>query len=501
MFSDPHPDLLRPVKSDDFLPPISLWTTLGSLFLVATVGCAFTLIAVIKYNVTVNAPAIVRPSGEVKIVQAATEGTVKSIEVKENQQVQQGMAIALIDNSRLLTQKSQLQGNIQQYQQQLTQIAAQINSLDAQITAETTATERAIASAQADLSRTQRDYRDRQITTSAEVQEAEANLKLAQAELQKAQEELQKEQANLLSALANLKTAEVNLKAAKSRRDRYKPLAESGAISKDRLEETELAVQQQEQAVLGQKAALEGQTQTVQGQAQTIERQKQAVEVAQAKLQKVKAAQNPNSASVTIAQEKIAQEKAKGDATLATLKKERESLIQRRIEIQNQINRDTRDLGQIETELQKSIVRSPTDGTILQLNLRNAGQTVRLGDSIAQIAPSNAAIVVKVRVAAQDIGKITVGQKSQMRVSAYPYPDYGVLEGKVSAIAPDAITPQNGVSAPYYEITIQPEKTYLVKSEQKYPIESGMQISADIISREETVLTFILRKARLLTDL
>jgi HlyD family secretion protein len=93
-----------------------------------------------------------------------------------------------------------------------------------------------------------------------------------------------------------------------------------------------------------------------------------------------------------------------------------------------------------------------------------------------------------------------------MRVSAYPYPDYGTLIGKVSAIAPDAIAPESNNAnapavAPSYEVTIQPEKTNLLKGDRPYPIQPGMEIAAEIISREETVLTFILRKARLLTDL
>jgi len=61
---------------------------------VGTVGAAIILTAVTKYNITVKAPATVRPFGEVRIVQAATEGSVKSIPVKENMVVKQGDAIA-----------------------------------------------------------------------------------------------------------------------------------------------------------------------------------------------------------------------------------------------------------------------------------------------------------------------------------------------------------------------------------------------------------------------
>lgn len=440
MFNDPTPDLLRSVKSEDFLPPIGLWTTLSGLLLVGTVSVGVTLAAVVKYNVTIKAPAAVRPTGEIRLVQAATAGAVKRILVKENQVVKLGEVIATLDDSQLQTKKRQLEGDIQNGQQQLTQIAAQIGALDAQRSAESSVVNRTVSSAQADLSRNERDYRERQVTTQTDVQEAVADLELARVQMKQ-----------------------------------YQTLANTGAIA-------QLQIKEKEQAF---KAAL-------------------------IRLERAKATLNPSGAAVTIATEQIAQDRAKGEATLATLHKERESLKSAQTNIQNQLNRDRQALQQIGQDLKQSVVLAPAAGTILKLELRNPGQSVRPGESIAQIAPGNAVLTVKARVAAQDISNVKVCQEKQvetcqagnvqLRVSAYPYPDYGTLRGAVKAIAPDVITPQ-GSGTPYYEVTIQPEKPYLLKSERQYPIQPGMEGTADIISREETILTFILRKARLLTDL
>ena len=441
MLSESKPDFLYPISGDEFLPPISRWATLGGLFLISTVGIAIATAAFTKYNITVKAAATVRPSGEIRIVQAATEGIVKSIKVQENQVVQQGDAIALIDNSQLQTKKSQLIGNIQQNQLQIAQISAQLKALQTQITAESNSMQRAIASAKADLSRNRRDYQDKQIITQTEVQEAQASVELAKEELQ-----------------------------------RYQQLANTGAIASLQIKEKE-----------------------------------QTFKAAAARLERTQAGLNPSSANVAIALERIAQEQAKGESTLATLTKEREELRRRQVEIQNQISSTQKELKQVLTELQKTIVASSESGTILKLELRNSGQVVRTGDAIAQIAPSNAPIVIKARIASQDIGKVRLCKAAQvtkctegkvvLRVSAYPYPDYGTLKGAVRGITADAITPQNSTIAPYYEVTIQPEKLDLEKGGISYPLQPGMEVTADIISKQETMLTFILRKARLVTDL
>ncbi len=459
MVSQTNQDFLSPIEQDEFLPPVSRWTILGGFLLASAVGIGITLASVSKYKVTVPAQAIVRPAGELRLVQVATEGTVIRISVAGNQVVKKGDLIATLDDSHLQTKKSQLQSNLGQAQLQLNQINAQIRAHERRILAETDRIKRAVALVEAELTRRLRDYRDRQITSNADVEEAEANLR----------------------------SLEVSLNSAKVRRNRYQRAAKEGAISQEQLEEVQLVVKQQEQEF---KAAV-------------------------ARLERAKAALNPTNAEVEIASERIRQEKATGQATLAILNREREALIQQRIQIQNQLERDARELQQVEIDLGKTTITATADGIISKLNLRNPGQTVRPGEEIAQIAPSNTPLIGKALVAAEDIGKVEIGQKVQLRISACPYPDYGTLKGFVRAISPDAIAPQdNGANAPttassqkagaadaFYEVTIDPDSLFLGRGKNQCPIQLGMEGRAEIISTEETVLQFLLRKARLATDL
>lgn len=226
---------------------------------------------------------------------------------------------------------------------------------------------------------------------------------------------------------------------------------------------------------------------------------------------------NPSQAEVAIASEGIAQEKTTGKATLATLDKEREALIQQRIQIGKQLERDTRELQQVEIDLSQTIISAPASGTLFKLNLGNSSQTVQSGEEIAQIAPSKSTLVIKTLVAAEDVSKVNIGQKAQLRVSAYSYRDYGTLKGKVNEISSDAIasqgygvtaistttTPSQNVAAVagFYEVAILPESLALGQGKNQCLIQLGMEDRVNIISREETVLQFLLRKVRLIADL
>jgi HlyD family secretion protein len=441
---------LHTLKTDELLPPINRWTFIGGFILVGAISIATAISAVTKYNVSVKANATFRPAGELRIVQSQVEGTIKTINVKENQVVRQGEPIASLDDAKLQSQKSQLLGSIQQNQLQINQLDVQIRFMNSQILAESQSSDRAVAAIAAEIARNQRDYADRQQTTQADFQEAEAALELA-----------------------------------KDGVERYRQLAEQGVVSQIQFKEKESAFR-----------------------------------TAQIRLERAKAPLNPLNAAVAISQAQSAQETAKGAAALASLNKEREALVQRQSEIQNQIIRDRKELEQVERDLARSVIRATSDGIVFKLNLLNPSQVIHPGDRVAQIAPSQAPLVIKAKVANQDIDNVAVGQAVQVQVSACPYTDYGILQGTVTAIAPDtgsedaglqnsssqtsdsqsSSTQNSGGANRSFEVVIQPHQFALGRGDRQCRLQPGMEGRASIISKEETFLQFVLRKARLLAD-
>lgn len=591
--NQPIPQELPTLEANEFLPHIGKWTSIGGIIVLSIFIAGVALAAILKYNVTVKVPATIRPVGELKLIQSLISGKIIKIDVTENQTVAEGQAIAYIDNSRLQTQKSQLQNVIQQGQLQLNNIDTQLKQIDTQITAQTNLNDRTVIAAQAELSGTQRNYVDQQVKAAAQmtqaqsaltlariqkdrlqreklltttVQETEAALNLARAQSDRLQREnllkttiqeaetawkLAKAQRDRLQQdnvlTATIQEAQAALTLAQVQRDRLQPIVASGAISRNFFEEKEQAVisaqaklaqakanaknlvDEKAQAVISAQAKLEqakanaknlleekdqavisAQAKLEQAKANAknlLEEKDQAVIIAQTNLEKARTATNPSNASVTVASQRIKQEQAKGEATLAALKKEKETLLQQRLEFQKQLDRTRKDLQQTENDINQSVIRAPIAGTVLQLNLRNPGQVVQPSEAIAQIAPINAPIQIKANVSAQDISKIKPGQQVQMQVSACPYPDYGTLKGTVKTIAPDALpiasnNPQSPVTkATAYQVIVEPQTPYVGRGNRQCQLKAGMEGKADIISRQETVLRFILRKARLIADL
>jgi HlyD family type I secretion membrane fusion protein len=449
------PSGLPNIQTNDFLPAVSHWLTFGGMTVVIAIAAAIPVSAILRYKTTVQAPATVRPVGDLRLVQASISGKIQKIFVKSGQQVKKGDIVATLDSNSLLLKQNQLQNRIRQQKFQIGLFSAQMRTFDSQIAAESARNQAAIQANQAELVGSQRSYQDQQTKAITEVAEIEAKLR----------------------------GTEIALSAAKEKAARYTAIESTGAIAKNEVAEAKLAVRQQEQELAATKASL----------------------------QRGRAALQPSPAEVAIAEQKIVQEQNSGKATLATFSREKEALIQQQGEAQKQLQQDLYELRQVSIELRQTTIAATADGTISQLRLRNSGQTVQPREEIAQIVPSNAALELKAAVPPEDIGKLKVGQSTQVRISACSYTDYGTLSGTVRQISQDSIraplsdSEQSTTSAAsknqaFYEVTIQPNDRTLGRGKNQCLLQLGMEGRADIITKEESVLEFILRKQKLLLD-
>lgn len=440
------------VKVEEFLPSIGKWISWGAIAVVTAIALGIPATSILKYKTKVKTTATVRPVGETRLVQSATEGKIIDIAVKRGQQVRLGDIVAQVDPYRWQTRKNQLEKAIAQQKLILNQLDSQIVIVTSQVQVERENNNAQILAAQAELTGNQRNYSQQKVQTNTQLKEAQAEVKVTQA----------------------------RLAAAQSRLKRFQAAGDSGALSQEQLAEAQLQVEQEKQAIQSVNASLEF----------------------------ALAALNPSPAEVTMAQQRIKQAQKSGQANIARLNQEKQALGQQRISIQQQLEQDREELSQVNIELDNTKITATAEGIISDLALRNPGQTVQPGQEIAQIIPSNADIEIKIPVSTQDISKLEIGQKVQMRISACSYTDYGILEGKVKKIPKDTRKPERnndfarGSSAPtFYDVSITPDTTSFGNGEKTCSLQLGMEGTADIITQEETVMRFLLRKARLISNI
>ena len=160
----------------------------------------------------------------------------------------------------------------------------------------------------------------------------------------------------------------------------------------------------------------------------------------------------------------------------------------------SQINRIEASLVGDEDKVAKTIITSPVDGIIKQLNVNTIGGVVQSGMELIEIVPLSDALVVETKIDPRDIAFINPRHKAIIKITAYDFSIYGGLDGKIIEISADSIIDKESKEGKsYYRVLVKTDKNYLERNGIKLPIIPGMVASVDIVTGKKSILDFLLK--------
>ena len=149
-------------------------------------------------------------------------------------------------------------------------------------------------------------------------------------------------------------------------------------------------------------------------------------------------------------------------------------------------------LATLADRAERTVVRAPRAGRVNRVLVTTVGGTVRPGDPLVELVPSDDALIVDAAVNPKDIAFVRVGQPATVKITAYDSAIYGSLHGRVLTISPDAtIDPRTGDS--HYVVRIRTDRDALRdRTGAALPIGPGMIADVSLIGDKRSVLSYIL---------
>ncbi|MEO8346879.1 MAG: HlyD family type I secretion periplasmic adaptor subunit [Betaproteobacteria bacterium] len=166
--------------------------------------------------------------------------------------------------------------------------------------------------------------------------------------------------------------------------------------------------------------------------------------------------------------------------------------------------------GRTEEELAKQLhrakaveLRAPQSGIVKDLATHTIGTVVSPGTVLLTLVPIGEELQADVLVRQVDAGFVHLGQRARIKLVSYPFQKYGLLEGTVVHVSPDAsenttarrdstddstlpLTP-NG-----YRVRIDLAAQSIGFDGHALPLSSGMQAAAEIRLGDRTLLEYLL---------
>ena len=417
------------------------------------------------------------PKGETYKIEPLNLGKVSKVLVEEGEAVEAGQILVELDTELAQKEVDRLEQMLSAYRLELShkhnlldRVSLETKTLAAIAASDTLAQRSLLAAA-----------REKVVTT---------RILLAQMRSEAAAYRARQVEFKQLTSMAQNKAEQLRseVKAHRQRLDRLRPLEKEGAISKELVFQAEQAWRQSQQRLT---ESLIQEITHVNQQLFQAERSSRDIAMRIARSQ----------GELTSAQKEVEQLKAQ-----LNQKQAQERRIQ--LEAQQKIQQLKLESSQIEakiaesenllvtaqTKLKQNFLRAPVDGIVLSLDLQNPGKVIQAGETVAEIAPNGAPLVVSAFLPDREAGFVEEGMPVQIKFDAYPYQDYGIVSGKVISISADAETHEQ--LGQVYRVNVELEQDHVSSNQETIDFKAGQTATAEIVIRQRRIADILLDPVR-----
>jgi len=149
-------------------------------------------------------------------------------------------------------------------------------------------------------------------------------------------------------------------------------------------------------------------------------------------------------------------------------------------------------------ESESDLVLAPRDGLVTQVLSHTPGQIVNKGQPIVTLAPSSAPTVAEILISNKDVGLLKVGQEVKLKYDAFAFQDFGIKQGWLTQISPDAILDEH--LGPSFRGIVDLAHTHIQVKGIAKPLRYGMKGTAEIITNRQSILLILLSPLRQLYE-
>jgi hemolysin D len=182
----------------------------------------------------------------------------------------------------------------------------------------------------------------------------------------------------------------------------------------------------------------------------------------------------------------------------------RSDLQNERIDAEGQYRKVQQDWVKQEHKTGLLALKAPQSGIAKDLATHTVGTVVSPGTVLLTLVPDNEPLVAEVMVKNDDVGFIYPHQKVRLKLAAYPFQQYGMLDGEVTTIGADASEGDSpdvgrdgagkahtGTSA-VYKAQVALGAQHLQTDGKQYGLVAGMQVMAEVNQGRRTVMEYLL---------
>ena len=149
--------------------------------------------------------------------------------------------------------------------------------------------------------------------------------------------------------------------------------------------------------------------------------------------------------------------------------------------------------------LERTVIRAPMSGKVNRVLVTTVGGSVSAGVPVAEIVPSENTLYIEALIKPSDIANVHLGQRSKVEVTAYNSAIFGMLDGKVTGISPDAVLNEK-TGESFYTVHVEAIGTLRDPAGKVLPIGPGMVANVSLLGEKRSILSYLFTPITRLTE-
>jgi len=141
--------------------------------------------------------------------------------------------------------------------------------------------------------------------------------------------------------------------------------------------------------------------------------------------------------------------------------------------------------------LEATIVRSPADGYVFNLTQFTVGGVVGAGEVMMDVVPSATPLTVTAMVKPEEVDEIQVGMKANVRLTGLNQRFNDAMDGVVSVVSADRLTNEQ-TGASFYRVDVRIPPAELAKLKKGVQLTPGMPAMVQFVTGSRSVMQFLI---------
>jgi hemolysin D len=173
-------------------------------------------------------------------------------------------------------------------------------------------------------------------------------------------------------------------------------------------------------------------------------------------------------------------------------------VLTRLAETESNINTLDNEFKKAEQRYRQQRLEAPVSGTVQQLAIHTEGGVVTPAQTLMVIVPTKSVLEVEAWIANKDIGFVKKGQTAEVKIEAFPFTKYGIIDADLTNISSNAISDEDlGL---VYHARVLLKKSKIQVKDKWVNLSPGMAVTVEVKTGKRRLIEYFLSPLMKYTD-